>query len=137
MIVVDTNVWSETLRPQPDARVLAWLRDESTAAYMPVTTVHELRFGVARLDPGRRRDELASGIERMIVGMRDRILPYGAVEAAAHAEFRAEAGRAGRHLTAEDGQILAIAQVHGAAIATRNTADFEGFGVPLVDPWRD
>lgn len=135
MIVVDTNIWSETLRPKPDPRVLDWLRTHSPSLYMPVVTVHELRYGIERLDAGRRRADLAEGINAMIGNLRQRVLDYSTPEAEAHATLRAQANRAGKSLSAEDGQILAIALVRGATIATRNTSDFEGYGVPLVNPW--
>lgn len=135
MIVVDTNVWSETLRRSPEPRVIHWVREHSRSIYMPVVTVHELKYGVKRLPQGQRRDELARAIAAMLSNMGSRILGYGASKAEAHAVLRATAERAGRTLSAEDGQILGIAAAHGASVATRNTADFRALGIDLIDPW--
>lgn len=135
MIVVDTNVWSEPLRPGPDPRVLAWMRAHAAELTMPALVVHELRFGVALLPPGRRRDLLATQVDATVARLQDRVLPYDGAVAATHAGLRAAARAAGREPSAQDGQIAAHAAHAGAALATRNTADFAGLGVALVDPW--
>ncbi|WP_022889015.1 type II toxin-antitoxin system VapC family toxin [Agromyces italicus] len=135
MIIVDTNVWSEALRPAPDERVLAWLRENSAGLHLTVVSVHELRYGVRLLPAGRRRDELDDQIEQLLVPMRTRLLEYDEAAARAHAEVRAEARRLGRTLSSEDGQVLGIALAHDAPIATRNVRDFAGLGAKVVDPW--
>lgn len=135
MIVVDTNVWSETLRPQPDAAVLAWMQEHHTDLYMPVVSRHELQVGVLLLPAGRRRAELAALMEEMLTRLIPRILPYDAAAADAHAGIRARAQSSGRALSSEDGQILGIAAAHGAFVATRNVRDFEEHGVEIIDPW--
>lgn len=135
MIVVDTNVWSEPLRLEPDPRVLAWMRAHTAELAMPALVVHELRFGVELLPPGRRRDHLAAQIERTVDVLDDRVLPYDAAVARTHARLRAEARAAGREPSAQDGQIAAHAAHLGVPLATRNTADFARLGVALVDPW--
>jgi len=137
VIVVDTNVWSETLRPEPEPAVLSWLAAHAVDAHMPVTTVHELRYGIELLPDGRRRSALETRIEQMLTDLRPRILTYGADAARAHARLRAEARRAGHDLAAEDGQIAAIAMIVGASVATRNTSDFADLGVDVVNPWSD
>lgn len=136
MIVVDTNVWSETLYAAPERSVLMWLREHSRELYMPVTAVFELRFGVERLETGRRRQALSAQVERMLADLSTRILDYGVAEAAVHAKLRAEAMRAGRGLSAEDGQVLATAIANGGIVATRNARHFHGFGVDIIDPWK-
>ncbi|MFV0432799.1 MAG: type II toxin-antitoxin system VapC family toxin [Leucobacter sp.] len=135
MIIVDTNVWSETLRQTPDARVLAWLRTEREQLHLSTITAHELRFGVERLPDGRRKDALTEQIDTLLAGMRSRTLNYDAEAASAHALIRVSAERVGRGLSGSDGQILGIAAAQGAAVATRNVSDFEGFGVSVIDPW--
>ncbi|VTR77352.1 PIN domain-containing protein [Cellulomonas hominis] len=136
MIVVDTNVWSEPLRPQPDPRVLAWMRAHAVELHMPALVVHELRFGLELLPPGQRRDRLAAQIDATVDGLGDRVLAYDGDVAAAHALLRARARAAGREPSAQDGQIAAHAAHAGAALATRNTSDFADLGVVLVDPWQ-
>ncbi|MDR3068063.1 MAG: type II toxin-antitoxin system VapC family toxin [Cellulomonas sp.] len=133
MIVVDTNVWSETLRPAPAPAVVAWLTEHASQVRMPVTTVHELRYGVELLASGRRRADLSAQIDQMLAAMP--VLDYDAAAAVEHAVLRAQARAAGREPSAEDGQIAAIARLHGGAVATRNTADFAHLGVALVNPW--
>ncbi|MGK0741267.1 type II toxin-antitoxin system VapC family toxin [Leucobacter sp. Z1108] len=135
MILVDTNVWSETLRQEPDTRVLEWLRAERHDLVLCVITVHELKFGVDRLPTGRRKEALSARIDALFEGMAQRVLAYDQHAARFHAEIRGRAERAGRGLSFADGQILGIAQAQGARIATRNTGDFEGHGTELINPW--
>ncbi len=136
MIVVDTNVWSEPLRPEPDPRVLAWMRAHAGELHMPALVVHELRFGLELLPHGARRERLAAQIDATVHGLGGRVLVYDAEVATAHARLRARARAAGREPSAQDGQIAAHAARAGAPLATRNTADFADLGVTLVDPWR-
>ncbi|GAA4485801.1 PIN domain-containing protein [Microbacterium panaciterrae] len=135
MIVVDTNIWSETLRDHPSPLVLAWMRRHHSEVFLPVVTRHELRVGVLQLPSGRRQDSLGALIDRMLERMSARTLPYDIAAAEAHARIRAAAHEAGRALSAEDGQILGIAAAHGASVATRNVRDFQAHGVPIIDPW--
>lgn len=135
MIVVDTNVWSETLREVPDPAVVSWMRTQHRELWMPVVARHELRVGVLQLPDGHRRHALTTALDRMLDGMNARILTYDIAAAEAHADIRVRARAAGRALSAEDGQILGIAASHGASIATRNVRDFAQHGVPVIDPW--
>lgn len=135
MIIVDTNVWSETLRPEPDGRVLAWFRANAAELYMPALVVHELTFGVNILPDGARRDRLAEHVRAMINRITDRVLPYDSDTARAHAKLRATARRAGHEPSAQDGQIAAHAAQARAALATRNVGDFTGLGIELINPW--
>lgn len=136
MIVVDTNVWSETLQPDPDPAVLAWMHAMHASIYMPVVARHELRTGVALLPSGRRRDALADLVDGLLQQLAPRILPYDSAAADAHSVLRARAQKDGRALSSEDGQILGIAAAHGASVATRNVRDFVDHGVEIIDPWR-
>lgn len=81
MIVADTNVLSEPLRPAPSPAVLAWLKDHRHDLAMTSVSVGELRFGVLRLPPGARRDGLTAAVEALIEGAGDRVLPYDAAAA--------------------------------------------------------
>lgn len=135
MIVVDTNVWSETLRPDPDGRVLGWMAAHALDVYMAVTTVHELRYGVEVLPDVHRKTVLEKQIEQMLTNLQPRVLAYDTDTARVHAHLRAEARRAGRELAAEDGQIAAIATVAEALVATRNTSDFASLDIEIINPW--
>lgn len=135
MIVVDTNVISEPLKPAPDPLVLTWLAENSAEIALSAITVQELLYGVQRLPKGRRRVRLTEAIERLIRDAGDRVLAYDDDAARCHATLRATRDAAGKTTSVEDGMIAAIAVARGAAVATRNVADFEGFGVSVVDPW--
>ena len=137
MIVLDTNGLSELLRPTPAPQVEAWLAaQDGTNVYFTAVGEAELRHGVAVLPAGRRRDALAQAIEGMLdEDFRDRILPFDREAARAYAAIAAERRAAGRPISQFDCQIAAIARAQGASVATRNTGDYEGCGVAVIDPW--
>jgi predicted nucleic acid-binding protein len=136
MILLDTCVVSETVRPRPEPRVLAWLAAQrGTALFTSVLTLGELRNGLGRLPAGARRDVLAAWIGRFTAEYGDRMLPVTARVATRWGDLVSEASRRGKSLAAVDGLIAATALENGFAVATRNTTDFEPTGVRLVDPW--
>jgi predicted nucleic acid-binding protein len=138
MIVLDTNVLSELLRPRPDPRVETWLASRD-ASMLFFTTVGEaeLRHGIALLPAGRRRQALGDAVDAILdQDLRDRILPFDRAAARAYAQIAVIRRAAGRPISQFDCQIVAIASAHGAAVATRNVADYLGCGVPIIDPWQ-
>lgn len=137
MIVLDTNVVSELLRPAPAKQVGAWLSVQDGATiYFTAVGEAELRHGVAILPPGRRRTGLSRAIEGILEeDFRDRILPFDRAAASAYAAIAAERRAAGRPISQFDCQIAAIARARGATVATRNTGDYEGCGIEVIDPW--
>ena len=137
MIVLDTNVVSELLRPAPAQLVEAWLAAQDGASvYFTTVGEAELRHGVAILPGGRRRTALAEAIEAMLEeDFRDRILPFDRAAASAYAAIAAERRAAGRPISQFDCQIAAIARANEAAVATRNTSDYQGCGINVIDPW--
>jgi toxin FitB len=137
VIIVDTNVWSEPLRPRPDPRVLSWMRAHSAELTMPALVLHELRIGLELLPAGDRRERLAAQIDAILRGLGDRVLAYDGDVATAHARLRARARAAGREPSAQDGQIAAHAAHADAPLATRNTGDFADLGITLTNPWHD
>jgi predicted nucleic acid-binding protein len=137
MIVLDTNVISELTRKAPEPSVVDWL-DALPADRFATTavTVAELLYGVARLPAGRRKTELADAVGALITEVfRDRIEPYDCLAAEFYAKIVTNRERAGRPMSMADAQIAAICRVREAALATRNTADFVGTGIRLVNPW--
>jgi predicted nucleic acid-binding protein len=137
VIILDTNVVSEPLRPAPDATVLAWLDAQAPQTLcLSAVTVAELQAGVAALPAGRRRARLAQLLaERVMPLFEGRVLAFDLQAAHAFAQVQAGARAAGNPMAFADAAIASIALVHGCAIATRNVRDFAGTGVTLIDPW--
>ena len=137
MILLDTNVFSELMRPAPSEAVLAWFAaQEAHDLYLSAIGEAELRRGAAMLPAGKRRDQLMAMIDAMIAeDFAGRILPFDSNAAQAFVLVFLERRAAGRPISFADGQIAATARAQGAAIATRNTADFAGCGIAVIDPW--
>jgi predicted nucleic acid-binding protein len=137
VIVLDTNVLSELTRHVPDAAVLAWL-DSLPVSEVATTavTAAELLYGVARLPDGRRKRELSEAVHGLINDdLQGRIEPFDVLAADHYARVVTAREQRGRPITVADAQVAAICLDHDAALATRNTADFDGTGIDLVDPW--
>jgi predicted nucleic acid-binding protein len=139
VILLDTNVLSELIRPAAAMEVEAWVATQpAEALFISVVTEAELRFGLALLPAGRRRAQLAEAIEGMLVeDFGGRILPFDSAAALAYADITAERRRAGRPIAQFDAQIASIARSRGATLATRNVGDFEGCGIQTLNPWRE
>ena len=137
MIVLDTNVVSEMMRPSPSTVVHNWMaRQIRSNLYLSAITEAELRYGVELLPHGRRRDRLQSLTEMMLrEDFAGRILPYDSAAAQAYAVIAATRRFAGMPVKYADCQIAAIARSRGWSVATRNVRDFEGCGVDVIDPW--
>jgi predicted nucleic acid-binding protein len=137
MIVLDTNVISELMRPEPDARVFAWVdAQKRTDLYTTTIMQAEILYGVACLAPGRRRDALAAQAAAIFaVDFAGRGLPFTAAAAEAFAELAADRRRQGRAIPRFDGLIAACARAFGAAIATRDLGAFEDCGLRIINPW--
>ena len=137
MVVLDTNVLSELMRPASDRVIAAWVAARATSSlYLTAVSEAELRFGLAIMPSGKRRDGLAAGLERMLrTGFANRILPFDSGAARAYAEIAAARRRMGRPIPEADCQIAAIARSHGMAVATRNVGDFTDTGIEVIDPW--
>ena len=139
MIVLDTNVLSELIRPGPLEAVRDWVRAQPLRTlHIATMTEAEIRYVFAAMPDGSRRRALAAAFDRFLaLGIEDRILPFDRAAVPHFADFMAERRRAGRPTSVADAQIAAIARARGATLlATRNVADFAGCGVALVDPWR-
>jgi toxin FitB len=136
MIIVDTNVVTEFLKQRPAESVVRWMRlmpgDE---IYTTAICEAEARYGVKTADEGRRKREMERYIERMFATrFAGRVLPFDSDAAKVLSTFAAQAKRRGRSFTYSDVQIIAIAKLHGASIATRD-GGFDHSGVPVVNPW--
>ena len=137
MILVDTNVISETLRQQPDPAVVRWMDAQSIETlYLSAVTVAELRYGIAVLPEGRKRQVLHNGLEQSVLPLFEgRILPFDGATAESYAELMAAARRRGRGVSAADGYIAATAHAAGLMVATRDTSPFEAAGLAVINPW--
>lgn len=139
MIILDTNVVSEPMRPNGDPAVLAWLdRQADESLYLTATSFAELLLGVEILPPGKRKKGLAAALAELIAGLfGSRILPFDESAAKHYASLVGGARAAGRVVGIADGQIAAIAAAHGFAVATRDALPFRAVGVPVINPWKE
>ncbi|HUD41601.1 MAG TPA: type II toxin-antitoxin system VapC family toxin [Dokdonella sp.] len=136
MIVLDTNVVSEAMKPEPDAAVRDWL-DEQVAEtlYISSVTVAELLFGVGALPDGRRKQMLATTLDGVLTLFENRILAFDTDAARHYAGLAVAARKAGKGFPTPDGYIAAIATAHGFVVATRDASAFNAAGVPVLTPW--
>ncbi|OYV32209.1 MAG: VapC toxin family PIN domain ribonuclease [Rhodospirillales bacterium 20-64-7] len=137
MILLDTNILSELMRPAPSPAVMSWLAAQPAASlFISAVTEAELRYGVLLLPEGRRRADLIAALEAMLTeDFAGRILPFDSAAALAFAAIAASRRQAGKPISQFDAQIAAIVRSRGAALATRNVADFAECGVEIINPW--
>jgi hypothetical protein len=137
MIVLDTNVLSEALKPSPSGIVLRWLAaQEPSAVFITTITQAEVLYGIEVLPAGKRRTRLAAIIEKLLSEeFDDRILSFDEDAARVFAKIVHGREAAGRPISQFDAMIAAIARSRGAAVATRNASDFEHCGIRVINPW--
>lgn len=137
MLVLDTNVISDQLRQRPDPSVSSWFAKQVPASlYTTAITLAEMLFGLELMPEGARRHGLMIGTGEIFGELfAGRVLPFDEMAAAEFAIIHAERQRTGRPISQLDCQIAAIARARGATLATRNTRDFTGCGIDVVDPW--
>lgn len=137
MIILDTNVLSELMKPRPSPRVAAWCAKRSAAElFTTAITEAEIFYGIQRLAEGKRREALWQAAEAMFAeDFAGRVFAFESNAARAFAEISAERRALGRPISHADAQIAAIAHVRGARLATRNVADFADCDLDLFDPW--
>jgi predicted nucleic acid-binding protein len=136
MILLDTNVVSDSLRDTRDPRVHRWFNVQRRAElFLSAPVLAELRYGVERLPEGRRRKRLDEAIRDIETTFAARILTLDRECAYAYGKVVAQRERRGRPIGILDGLIAAIAVVHGATLATRDIADFDHLGLDLINPF--
>jgi toxin FitB len=137
MIILDTNVLSELMRPKPSPRVAAWVAKQSaTELFTTSITEAEIYYGIELLTKGKRREGLLAAAEAMFTeDLAGRILGFESDAARVFSRIAAQRRQLGRPISHADAQIAAIAQVRAAKLATRNLADFAGCDIDVVDPW--
>ncbi|HTC87281.1 MAG TPA: type II toxin-antitoxin system VapC family toxin [Bryobacteraceae bacterium] len=137
MIILDTNTLSETLKPAPSNILLRWLASQDTVSiYTTAISQAEMLYGVEALPPGKRRQHLAQVVEEIFAeDFAGRVLPFDQESAREFAKIVASRKAAGRPISQFDAMIAGIARSQSAAVATRNTGDFEHCGIRLINPW--
>ena len=138
MIVLDTNVVSELMRAEPALAVLTWLQQNSgDSMYTTTVTVAEIRYGIARLPEGQRRESLHQAASEIFAAFPRQVLPFDLAAANAYADVVTVRESLGNPIDGFDAQIAAICRSQAAALATRNTKDFTNTGISVVDPWQE
>ena len=137
MILIDTNVLSEPTKPKADSLVLEWLdRQAPGALYLSATSFAESLAGIERLPSGRCKQQLSSTFNALLHRLfENRILPFDDRAAIAYSTIVSRASSHGYAISIADGQIAAIAAVHGFTVATRDTVPFEAARIPILNPW--
>ena len=137
MILLDTNVLSELIKPRPHPGVVSWTRHSAAALAIPTIAVAEMAFGIEKLAEGRRRDDLLAGLHRLVTEFADRLFDFNVKAAWAYGRILAAARKRGRPMSIPDAAIAAIAAANDCALATRNVEDFATAGLQVVNPWQD
>jgi predicted nucleic acid-binding protein len=136
MIILDSNVLSELMRPKPEARVVAWLdRQPQSSIWTTSVTVLEIRFGLQVMPLGRRRTAYTQGLEKLLDGIDHRIAPFDTEAAEQASVLMASRKIRGRPRELRDTMIAGIVLARYATLATRNVSHFDDVTATLVDPW--
>ncbi len=135
MIILDTNVLSELMRPDAEPKVIAWMDAQSRESLVTTAvTKAEMLFGVEKLVDGKRKAALTLLVAAILDRFPERILPFAEADSANYSRIVAGRMRIGRPILPLDAQIAAIALSRGASVATRD-GGFEDCGVELINPW--
>jgi len=136
MIVVDTNVLSELMRPSPSQRVRGWLGEQRASdLFVTAISIAEILYGIERLADGKRKERFADLARELFTEFEDQVLAFDQRAASVYANIVARREALGAPINGFDAQIAAICATHDAALATRNTKDFQSLDIPLSDPW--
>lgn len=137
MIVLDTNVVSEAMKPNPDPQVLVWFNAQADVTlYLSSVTLAELLFGIQVLPISKRRDMLAQALDGLVAKLGNEVLPFDLHAAREFAQLAVIARSAGRGFPRPDAYIAAIAAARGFVVASRDTGPYQAAGVKVVNPWK-
>jgi toxin FitB len=136
VILLDTNVVSEAMKPEPNPAVRKWLDAQSAETlYLSSITIAERMFGIGVLAKGSRKDKLTAALDGVLELFADRILPFDTSAARRYADLAVKSRAAGKGFPTPDGYIAAIAAAHDFAIASRDISAFTAAGLTVIDPW--
>ena len=137
MILLDTNVVSEAMKPTPDEAVRAWLDEQAAETlFLSSVTIAEMMFGIGALPEGKRKERLTEALDGVMELFADRVLPFDVDAARRYADLAVKARTAGKGFPTPDGYIAAIAAAKGFTVATRDNSAFEAANVTVIDPWK-
>ena len=138
MILLDTNVVSEAMKPEPHRGVRDWLDAQAAETlFISSVTIAELLFGIGVLPGGRRKDKLAAALDGVVDLFAQRVLVFDTDAARRYADLAVKARAAGKGFPTPDGYVAAIAAAHGFAVASRDTSAFHAAGLTVIDPWTE
>ena len=138
MIVLDTNVVSEAIKPSRDPVVIDWLDKQSAETlFLSATSLAELSMGITVMPDGKRKAAISAALDSLIIRLFDtRILPFDHNAAIAYSRLVSAARAKGKAISMPDGQIGAIASAHNFSVATRDIVPFQALGLQVIDPWK-
>jgi predicted nucleic acid-binding protein len=135
VIVLDTNVLSETFSRNPNEAVVSWLKRFDVELAVPSVSIAEIAYGIEKLQPSHPPERIEAGLAAMRQRFASRILAFDEAAALAFGRIVGEMSRSGRSMSPLDGMIAAIARVNGGRLATRNVAHFSNTGLTIINPW--
>ena len=137
MILLDTNVISEAMKPEPDASVRSWLNAQAVETlYLSSVTLAELLYGIGALPTSKRKTMLKGALDGLLELFQERVLPFDIDAARHYAELAVTARHGGRGFPTPDGYIAAIAASRGFIVASRDTAPYAAGGLRVINPWK-
>lgn len=137
MILLDTNVISEAMKPEPNTLVLQWLNAQiAETLYLSSVTIAELSFGIAVLPAGKRKDRLFQALEGVMDLFASRVVSFDVKAAHEYGQLAMKARQQGLGFPTQDGYIAAIAQAHHFMVATRDTTAFKAANLTVINPWK-
>jgi len=136
MILLDTNVVSEAMKPEPNRNVRDWLDAQAAETlFLSSVTIAELSFGIGALPAGKRRDNLVAALDGVIALFAARILPFDTDAGRRYGQLAVRARTHGKGFPTPDGYVAAIADLHRFTVASRDTSPFTAVGLTVIDPW--
>jgi toxin FitB len=133
--LVDTNIYSEPVKPKPEPKVVEWLRKHERELYVSTITIGEMRRGIERLPDGKRKTELRQWLQSITDCMKGRVLSFNTSTAHVWGQLKAKWEKSGVSVPSLDSQIAATAHRYGMTVVTRNTTDFDRTGVRVLNPF--